>query len=148
MVACAGCGTRLFSFPSALWACMSVSEHAHNRLCHGDVVTFNHQPLLPNSCLSVSIIPQGPDSLPLLEDVGRLLLLDMLLGNADRLPFPDLGWRGNPHNVLLGAPGVNLPGAAKAIVKNSCYYLWPLANGYAAPVFLEGHSACMHTIAS
>jgi hypothetical protein len=48
---------------------------------------------------------QGPDTLPLLEDVGRLLLLDMLLGNADRLPLPELGWRGNRSNVLLGAQG-------------------------------------------
>ena len=43
-----------------------------------------------------------------MEDVGRLLLLDMLLGNADRLPLPQLGWRGNPSNVLLGAPGAEL----------------------------------------
>ena len=51
---------------------------------------------------------QGPEGLALLEDLGRLLLLDMLLGNADRLPFPELGWRGNPSNVILGAPGVGV----------------------------------------
>ncbi|KAF6258121.1 hypothetical protein COO60DRAFT_1151434 [Scenedesmus sp. NREL 46B-D3] len=41
----------------------------------------------------------------LLEDVGCLFLLDMLLGNADRMPCADLGWRGNAHNLLYGAPG-------------------------------------------
>lgn len=30
------------------------------------------------------------------EDLGRLFTLDMLLGNADRLPCRELGWRGNP----------------------------------------------------
>ena len=30
----------------------------------------------------------------------RLFLLDMLLGNPDRLPCEALGWRGNPHNIL------------------------------------------------
>ena len=30
----------------------------------------------------------------------RLFLLDMLLGNPDRLPSEALGWRGNPHNIL------------------------------------------------
>ena len=30
------------------------------------------------------------------EDLGRLFTLDMLLGNADRLPCSELGWRGNP----------------------------------------------------
>jgi hypothetical protein len=55
--------------------------------------------------------PQGPGGPALLEDLGRLLLLDMLLGNADRLPFPELGWRGNPSNIILGAPG----GAAQAL---------------------------------
>eukprot|EP00775_Hariotina_reticulata_P011737 gene11737-11882_t len=39
----------------------------------------------------------------LLEDVGRLFLLDMLLGNADRMPCADLGWRGNANNLLYGA---------------------------------------------
>lgn len=56
-------------------------------------------------CACVRSTPQGPGAEPLLEDVGRLLLLDLLLGNADRLPLPELGWRGNPSNVLLGAPG-------------------------------------------
>jgi hypothetical protein len=41
----------------------------------------------------------------LLEDVGCLFLLDMLLGNADRMPCADLGWRGNANNLLYGAPG-------------------------------------------
>eukprot|EP00928_Gymnodinium_smaydae_P018352 TRINITY_DN16990_c0_g3_i1.p1 TRINITY_DN16990_c0_g3~~TRINITY_DN16990_c0_g3_i1.p1 ORF type:complete len:656 (-),score=54.86 TRINITY_DN16990_c0_g3_i1:190-2157(-) len=32
--------------------------------------------------------------------LGRLLVLDILLGNSDRLPVKSLGWRGNPANVL------------------------------------------------
>ena len=31
----------------------------------------------------------------------RLLLLDMVLGNQDRLPLDSLGWRGNPGNLLF-----------------------------------------------
>lgn len=45
----------------------------------------------------------------LLEDLGRIFLLDILLGNADRLPCAELGWRGNPGNVLLGAQGACVP---------------------------------------
>jgi hypothetical protein len=36
-----------------------------------------------------------------MDDLGRMLLLDMLLGNADRLALPPLNWRGNPSNVLF-----------------------------------------------
>ncbi len=32
-----------------------------------------------------------------------MFLLDMLLGNADRLPCSELSWRGNPGNVLFGS---------------------------------------------
>jgi len=32
--------------------------------------------------------------------IGRLFVLDLLLGNADRLPIKSLNWRGNPSNVL------------------------------------------------
>ncbi|CAG9460424.1 unnamed protein product [Pedinophyceae sp. YPF-701] len=40
------------------------------------------------------------------EDLGRLLLLDMVLGNSDRLPMEAaLGWRGNPNNVLFATDG-------------------------------------------
>ncbi|KXZ56110.1 hypothetical protein GPECTOR_2g992 [Gonium pectorale] len=39
------------------------------------------------------------------EELGRLFLLDTVLGNADRLPCSDLGWRGNPNNVLYGRRG-------------------------------------------
>ena len=35
----------------------------------------------------------------------RLFLLDMLLGNPDRLPCEALGWRGNPHNILYATAG-------------------------------------------
>jgi atypical dual specificity phosphatase len=36
---------------------------------------------------------------------ARLFLLDMLLGNPDRLPCEALGWRGNPHNILFAVAG-------------------------------------------
>lgn len=45
----------------------------------------------------------------LFEDLGRLFMLDMVLGNADRLPCIDLGWRGNPNNIMHGARGGLLP---------------------------------------
>lgn len=32
--------------------------------------------------------------------LGRLWVLDLLLGNSDRLPVKSLNWRGNPGNVL------------------------------------------------
>jgi hypothetical protein len=44
-----------------------------------------------------------------------MLLLDMLLGNADRLPCRELGWRGNAGNVLYGAPGGRHAGRVVAI---------------------------------
>lgn len=50
--------------------------------------------------------PQSPGPLlNTLEGLGRLFLLDLVLGNADRLPCSDLGWRGNPNNILFGRPG-------------------------------------------
>ncbi|WIA28283.1 hypothetical protein OEZ86_010836 [Tetradesmus obliquus] len=61
---------------------------------------------------------QGCAVEPLLEDVGCLFLLDMLLGNADRMPCPDLGWRGNANNLLHGAPGTRHEGRPVAI--DSC----------------------------
>lgn len=33
--------------------------------------------------------------------LGRVLMLDLILRNEDRLPCPALGWRGNPANLLL-----------------------------------------------
>ena len=38
------------------------------------------------------------------EDLGRCLTLDMLLGNADRLPCRELGWRGNPGVFIRCLP--------------------------------------------
>ena len=44
----------------------------------------------------------------LLERIPRrLFLLDMLLGNPDRLPCEALGWRGNPHNILYCQGGTH-----------------------------------------
>ena len=37
--------------------------------------------------------------------LSRLFLLDMLLGNCDRLPCEELGWRGNPENVMYALAG-------------------------------------------
>eukprot|EP00927_Polykrikos_kofoidii_P073050 TRINITY_DN69124_c0_g1_i1.p1 TRINITY_DN69124_c0_g1~~TRINITY_DN69124_c0_g1_i1.p1 ORF type:complete len:689 (-),score=138.86 TRINITY_DN69124_c0_g1_i1:207-2273(-) len=34
------------------------------------------------------------------RSLGSLLVLDLLLGNRDRLPVTSLAWRGNPSNVL------------------------------------------------
>lgn len=33
--------------------------------------------------------------------LGRVLILDLVLRNEDRLPCPSLGWRGNPANLLF-----------------------------------------------
>ncbi|CAK9028623.1 ABC transporter A family member 12 (ABC transporter ABCA.12) (AtABCA12) (Putative ABC2 homolog 16) [Durusdinium trenchii] len=41
--------------------------------------------------------------------LGRLFTLDLLLGNADRLPLQSLSWRGNPRNVLFSAGGRCVP---------------------------------------
>lgn len=49
-----------------------------------------------------------PQSVPYFKNcMSRLFLLDMLLGNADRLPCATLGWRGNPHNVLFCTAGAH-----------------------------------------
>eukprot|EP00929_Paragymnodinium_shiwhaense_P049818 TRINITY_DN25124_c0_g1_i1.p1 TRINITY_DN25124_c0_g1~~TRINITY_DN25124_c0_g1_i1.p1 ORF type:complete len:727 (-),score=211.64 TRINITY_DN25124_c0_g1_i1:271-2451(-) len=57
----------------------------------------------------------GEDSLvSSAEALGRLLVLDMLLGNADRLPIRSLSWRGNPSNVLWTSAPVALYGKAPA----------------------------------
>eukprot|EP00955_Chlamydomonas_euryale_P000566 6313-Chlamydomonas_euryale.AAC.1 len=49
----------------------------------------------------------------------------MVLGNADRLPCIDLGWRGNPNNIMHGAAGTKLAGRAVAI--DSCVQRRPPA---------------------
>ena len=46
----------------------------------------------------------------------RLFLLDMLLGNGDRLPCEELGWRGNPHNALFCTAG---PAAGRLVAIDS-----------------------------
>jgi len=40
---------------------------------------------------------------PSAHALGRLFVLDLLLGNADRLPVKSVGWRGNPSNILWSA---------------------------------------------
>eukprot|EP00232_Nephroselmis_pyriformis_P027837 CAMPEP_0182868204 /NCGR_PEP_ID=MMETSP0034_2-20130328/9171_1 /TAXON_ID=156128 /ORGANISM="Nephroselmis pyriformis, Strain CCMP717" /LENGTH=359 /DNA_ID=CAMNT_0025000597 /DNA_START=229 /DNA_END=1304 /DNA_ORIENTATION=- len=48
------------------------------------------------------------------EQLGGVLALDMILANADRLPFAGLGWRGNAGNLLYvreGGAGQSLGGA-------------------------------------
>ena len=39
------------------------------------------------------------------HDLGRLVALDLLLGNSDRLRCEALGWRGNPENILCATSG-------------------------------------------
>ena len=39
----------------------------------------------------------------LAEALGRVFVLDCLLGNADRLPCAEMGWRGNAGNLLLAS---------------------------------------------
>jgi hypothetical protein len=46
---------------------------------------------------------QEPHRQQTCHDLGGMFLLDMLLGNADRLPCTDLSWRGNPGNLLFGS---------------------------------------------
>jgi hypothetical protein len=60
---------------------------------------------MSNVCCLTPLCWQGGAVGGLLEDVGCLFLLDMLLGNADRMPCADLGWRGNANNLLYGAAG-------------------------------------------
>jgi hypothetical protein len=40
------------------------------------------------------------------EALGRVLLLDLLLCNADRLPVEAMTWRGNPSNLRYGPAGL------------------------------------------
>lgn len=47
-----------------------------------------------------------------------LRLYNLPSGNADRMPCPELGWRGNPNNLLYAQPGCRHAGRAVAI--DSC----------------------------
>ncbi len=58
-------------------------------------------PLLSSPAAFASPLPL----LLVVRELGCLFMLDMLLGNADRLPCASLGWRGNTGNLLFGAPG-------------------------------------------
>ncbi|EIE20699.1 hypothetical protein COCSUDRAFT_57268 [Coccomyxa subellipsoidea C-169] len=71
-------------------ACMLVMEYIPGR-----ALFHLQQPFQPAQILRTA------------EDLGRLFLLDMLLGNADQLPCATLGWRGNPHNVLFCTAGAH-----------------------------------------
>jgi hypothetical protein len=61
---------------------------------------------------------EGPAALRSIDHLGRLFCLDMLLGNADRLPCDALGWRGNPANLLFASVGrwAGRPVAIDAVV--------------------------------
>lgn len=41
-----------------------------------------------------------------IHELGAVFLLDMLLGNPDRLPSKQLGWRGNLDNLFICTFGV------------------------------------------
>ena len=57
------------------------------------------------SLLSSNKAFQRPRLRQTCNDIGRLFALDMLLGNSDRLQCQQLGWRGNPDNVLAAKSG-------------------------------------------
>jgi hypothetical protein len=86
------------------------------------VRTLNSQPhLVSLPCLNYAsemrAWVQGPElPLQLFHDLGRCFLLDCVLGNADRLCVPELGWRGNPNNLLLGASGQERKTAVVVVV--------------------------------
>ncbi|KAK7318328.1 hypothetical protein RJT34_03027 [Clitoria ternatea] len=54
-------------------------------------------PLLENS----SAFESGESAERTLSDLGRVLMLDLVIRNEDRLPCRELRWRGNPANLLL-----------------------------------------------
>ncbi|XP_020593145.1 dual specificity protein phosphatase PHS1 [Phalaenopsis equestris] len=54
-------------------------------------------PLLKNSQAFNSLEAAGSTAAAL----GRILLLDLIIRNEDRLPCNQLGWRGNPGNLLF-----------------------------------------------
>lgn len=61
---------------------------------------------VPGSNMAKEVCAWSPDRLEASSRaIGRLLVLDMLLANADRLPVMSLSWRGNPSNILWAAPG-------------------------------------------
>ncbi|PSC74445.1 MAP kinase phosphatase with leucine-rich repeats 3 [Micractinium conductrix] len=62
---------------------------------------------IPGGCLfrSPQAFADGGALQQTAEDLGRLFTLDMLLGNADRLHCTELGWRGNPENILYATSG-------------------------------------------
>ena len=43
---------------------------------------------------------RGEQAVQTAMELGRMLVCDMTIGNADRLPVRELGWRGNLSNVL------------------------------------------------
>eukprot|EP00897_Mesotaenium_endlicherianum_P004173 jgi/Mesen1/3784/ME000205S03042 len=51
----------------------------------------------------------GPAAEETARTLGRVLALDMVLRNEDRLPCRQLGWRGNPNNLLYALRGVLPP---------------------------------------
>ncbi|KAK9806465.1 hypothetical protein WJX73_010630 [Symbiochloris irregularis] len=50
---------------------------------------------------------KGPLALQTAAQLGRLFALDMLLGNADRLPCEALAWRGNLANIMWASAGLH-----------------------------------------
>ncbi|KAI3425893.1 hypothetical protein D9Q98_007866 [Chlorella vulgaris] len=97
---------------------------------------------IPGSCLFRSQQAFLPCHLhQTAEDLGRLLTLDMLLGNADRLHCDELSWRGNPENILCASAGRwagrvvaidavvqrRPPGGLKSVEDRSCERLTELA---------------------
>jgi len=85
----------------------SALEAAAGPLCPGLVEAMKADECLlllqfiPGENMQKEVDAWKPESLPASSRAfGRLLVLDMLLGNPDRLPVKSLSWRGNPANIL------------------------------------------------
>ncbi len=65
----------------------------------------------------------------------RLFLLDMLLGNADRLPCEALSWRGNAHNALFCPTG---PAAGRLVTIDSAVQRRPPGETWLPTAPLKG----------
>lgn len=61
---------------------------------------------IPGSPLSTSLEAVGPSQiLDSSYTLGKILALDMILGNPDRLACDRLAWPGNPSNLIYGTKG-------------------------------------------
>jgi atypical dual specificity phosphatase len=52
--------------------------------------------------------------------LGRVLLLDLILRNEDRLPCRELGWRGNPANLMISDWSTSGPSSTHDRIPRVC----------------------------